>query len=66
MKKPLELPPDVARAFMRDLKLYRRSKDRDKQTLYVARQAEELSRHLGAKVTIAEVREMFRRMQDDG
>ena len=63
--KPPEIPPEAARAFMRDLKAWRRTKNGDKQTLYAARQAEELSRATGTRVTLAEVREMFRKMRLD-
>lgn len=62
--KPIDLPPEIARAFMRDLRAYHRTKNGDKKTLIAARQAEELSRHTGSLVKLAEVRELFQRMKN--
>lgn len=58
-----DIPPEAAKAFMKDLRAYHATKDGDKRTALAARQAEELSRRTQSRVTIAEVRELFLRMK---
>jgi len=59
----IEIPPEAAKAFVRDLRAYHTTKDGDKRTALAARQAEELAKHTRSRVTLAEVRELFRRMK---
>jgi hypothetical protein len=63
MAKQIEIRPEIAVAFMRDLRAYHATKDGDKRTLIAARQAEQLSRHWKATVRLAEIRELFERMK---
>jgi hypothetical protein len=66
MRKPLEIPPDAARAFVRDMKAYFRTKDLYKRTEIAAKQSWLLQQHMphGTRVRIGEVRELFARMRD--
>jgi hypothetical protein len=66
MPRKIEIPREAARAFVRDLRAYYVTKDRDRRTQIAARQAEQLSKHLPGKavVEMAEVRELFRQMRD--
>lgn len=59
----IEIPPEAARAFVRDVRAYHRTKDKDKRVALLARQAEQLSGHAGAVVTMEQVRELFQRMR---
>ncbi|MGY3535432.1 hypothetical protein [Bradyrhizobium sp. USDA 4452] len=63
MPKPIEIPPDAARSFMRDLRAYHNAKNGDRRTAIAARQAQQLSRHVGSVVKLAEIRELFDRMK---
>ena len=62
--KPIELTPEVARAFSKDLRAYHATRNKDKRTQIAARQAEVLSRETGASVSMEEVYELFRKMRD--
>ncbi|WP_431014540.1 hypothetical protein [Bradyrhizobium pachyrhizi] len=57
------IPPDAAKAFMRDLRAYHATKNGDQRTAIAARQAEQLSKHARAVVKLAEVKELFDRMK---
>jgi hypothetical protein len=63
--KPINIPPDAARAFMRSLRAYHATKDGDRRTQIAARAAEALSKHLPGKAVVGmdEIRELFRRMK---
>lgn len=62
-RNPIEIPPEAAKAFMRDLRAYHATKNGDKRTEIAARQAEQLSKHVRSVVKLAEVRDLFRRMR---
>lgn len=62
--KPIKLPPEVARAFSKDLRAYQATRNKDKRTQIAARQAEALSKETGAPVSMEEVYVLFRRMRD--
>lgn len=62
----IDIPPEAAKAFMKDLHAYHATKDRDKRTALAARQAEELAKATQSRVTLADVRELFRRMKKAG
>ncbi|MHC2462139.1 hypothetical protein [Bradyrhizobium embrapense] len=62
-RNPIEIPPDAAKAFMRDLRAYHNTKDGDARTAIAARQAEQLSKHVRSSVKLAEVKELFERMK---
>ena len=47
--KPVELPPEVARSFAKDMRAYRATKDSIKRDEIAARQALLLSEHLGPR-----------------
>jgi hypothetical protein len=49
-RKTIEIPPEAARSFVKDMRAYHATKDSDKRTAIAARQAEQLSRHAGARV----------------
>lgn len=59
----IDIPPEAAKAFIKDLRAYHATKDKDKRTALAARQAEELAKATQSRVTMAEVRELFRRMK---
>lgn len=63
--RPIDIPPEAARAFMRSLRAYHATKNGDKRTQIAARAAEELSKHLPGNevVSMEEIRELFRRMR---
>lgn len=58
----VEIPPSVAKAFMKDLKRFHATKDKDKRTEIAARQMQALSKH--QKVAMEEVYELMRRMRN--
>jgi hypothetical protein len=66
LRKELVIPPQAARAFARDMKAYFRTRDKDKRVAIAAKQADLLQQHWprGARLRIAEVKEMFRQMRD--
>jgi hypothetical protein len=66
MPKPFELPPETAKAFVRDMKAYFRTGDKDKRVAIAAKQADLLQQHLprGARLRISEVKEMFLQMKN--
>ncbi|MHC2251466.1 hypothetical protein ACVILK_001158 [Bradyrhizobium embrapense] len=63
--KPIDIPPEAAKAFMRDLRAYHSAKNGDARTAIAARQAEQLSKHVRSIVKLAEVKELFERMRGD-
>ena len=67
-RKPIELPPAVARSFAKDMRAYHATKDTMKRDEIAARQAWLLSEHLGPrekKLRVIDVREMFVEMRDE-
>jgi hypothetical protein len=66
-RKPIELPPAVARGFVRDMKAYFADKNTIKRDEIAARQLHALKQHLRStdkELKMTDVREMFRQMRD--
>ena len=63
MRKPLELPPDVAKAFMRDMRAFFAEQDKTKADEIAARQLHSLKQHYAGKLRLSEVKQMFRQMR---
>lgn len=59
----IDIPPEAAKSFMKDLRAYHATKNGDKKTALAARQADALTKETQTRVTLAEVRELFRRMK---
>ena len=66
MPKPIELPPQVARAFVRDMRAFFEAKNLLRQNEIAARQCWALQQHVprGKKLRLADVRRMFLQMRD--
>ncbi len=66
MREPIELPPAVAKAFVRDMKAYFRAKDPLKQDEIAALASWALKQHLprGTKLRITDVKELFLQMKN--
>jgi hypothetical protein len=67
-RKPIELPPAVARAFVRDMKAFFAEKNQIKADEIAARQMRVLQEYQGPlekAVRIPDVREMFLQMKDE-
>ena len=64
--KPIELPPEIAKAFVRDMRAFFKAKDRLKQDEIAARQGFLLNQHLprGMKLRLTDVKQMFLEMRD--
>jgi len=64
--KPIELPPEIAKAFVRDMRAFFNAKDRLKQDEIAARQGFLLNQHLprGMKLRLTDVKQMFLEMRD--
>lgn len=66
-RKPIELPPEVARKFVEDMRAYLKEPSELKRDVIAARQMHILNEHArpGDKpVRIPDVREMFERMRN--
>ena len=66
-RKPIELPPEVARSFIKDMRAYFAEKDAIKRDEIAARQAWLLGQHLGQRekeLRVMDVKEMFLQMRD--
>ena len=66
-RKPIELPPAVARSFVADLRAFFAVKDSIKRDEIAARQVWLLNQHLGPRekqLRLIDVREMFVQMKD--
>jgi hypothetical protein len=66
-RKPIELPPKVAKPFVADMRAYFAVKDSIERDEIAARQACLLNQHLGPrekKLRLIDVREMFLQMRD--
>ena len=67
LRKQLELPPEVAQAFARDMRAYFKAKDQNKRDEIDARQRFELSEFQGPrdkKLRVTEVIKLFHEMKD--
>jgi hypothetical protein len=63
--KPIELPPEVAKAFVRDMRAFFAADGTGvKADEIAARQAWLLQQHYGGKVRLTDVKEMFLQMRD--
>ena len=66
--KPIELPPDVARDFVRDMRAYFAEKSPFKRDEIAIRQLVVLNEYLGRRerpLRVIDVKEMFVQMRDD-
>jgi hypothetical protein len=62
--KPIELPPDVARAFVRDMKaFFACGHDTIKADGIAAMQLHALKQHYNGKLKLTDVKEMFLQMR---
>src|ERR1700722_19180166 len=67
IRKPLDLPPDVARAFVDDMRAYFAEENRYKQDEIALRQLHALKEHQGPrdkKLGLSDVKEMFLQMKN--
>ena len=68
VRKPLELPPAVARAFVEDMRAFFAEENRYKQDEIALRQLNALKEHQGPrekKLRLSDVKLMFRQMKDE-
>ena len=66
-RKPIELPPEVARRFFKDLRAYFAEENLIKRNGIAARQLHALRQHIGPrdkKLRLTDVKEMFVQMRD--
>jgi len=66
-RKPLDLPPEVARRFMEDLRAFFAEKNTVKRDEIAIRQLVALNEHLGRRqkpLRVSDVKEMFLQMKD--
>ena len=67
-RKPLELPPEVARRFFEDMRAFHREPNPIKRDEIAARQLHALREYQAPrekKLRLSDVKEMFQRMKDD-
>ncbi|SHM40715.1 hypothetical protein SAMN05444321_6240 [Bradyrhizobium lablabi] len=67
LRKQLELPPEVAKAFVRDMRAYFKAKGQNERDEIAARQRSALSGYQGPrdkKLRITDVIKMFNAMKD--
>ncbi len=67
-RKPIELPPEVARKFLEDMRAYFAEKNAIKRDEIAGRQMSVLREYQGPRekpVRIPDIMEMFPRMRDD-
>ena len=65
--KPIELPPEVAKAFIRDMKAFFAEESQIKRDEIATRQLVSLNEYLGRRqrpLRVIDVKEMFRQMRD--
>jgi hypothetical protein len=68
VRKPLDLPPAVDRAFVKDMRAFFAEKTRYKQDEIALRQLHALKEHQGPrdkKLRLSDVTDMFYQMRDD-
>jgi hypothetical protein len=65
MKKPIDFPVDVAKAFVEDMHAYFDEPDGIKRDEIAARQAWLLGEHMKGKVRLSDVISMFEAMKDE-
>ena len=64
-RKQLEVPPAVARNFVRDMRAYFAEKNTIKADAIAAQQLHALREHYNGKLRLADVRAMFLQLRDD-
>jgi hypothetical protein len=67
-RKPLELPPEVARRFFEDMRAFHRERGPIKRDEIAARQLHALAGYLrprDRKLRLSDVKELFEQMRDD-
>jgi hypothetical protein len=68
-RKPIDLPPDVARAFVEDMRAFFAEKSTIKADEIAIRQLLVLNEYLGRRerpLRVTDIKEMFRQMRDRG
>ena len=68
IRKPLDLPPAAARAFLIDMRAYFAEENRYEQDEIALRQLHALEEHQGPRekpLRLSDVKEMFRQMKDE-
>jgi hypothetical protein len=65
-RKPIELPPAVARAFVKDVRAFLVEKSLIKRDEIAARQLHALKQRYTGKLRLFDVKEMFLQMKDYG
>jgi hypothetical protein len=63
-RKPLELPPVVARGFVKDMRAFLAEKNAIKRDEIAARQLQALKQHYTGKLRLFDVKETFLQMRD--
>ena len=63
-RKPIELPPAVARRFVEDMRAFFTETSSIKKDEIAARQLHALRQHYAGKLKLTDVREMFLQMRD--
>ena len=66
-RNPLDLPPDVVRAFLKDMKAFFAEDDRLKRDAIAVRQLHALKEHQGPRekpLRLSDIREMFEELKD--
>jgi hypothetical protein len=63
-RKPIELPPAVARRFVEDMRAFFAETNRIKVDEIAARQLHALRQHYNGKLRLTDVEEMFLQMRD--
>lgn len=66
LRKQLELPPEVAKAFAKDMRAFFKAKTQLEGDEIAARQCWALQHHLprGSRLRLTDVKELFLRMRD--
>ena len=66
MRKPLEIPPQAAQDFLRDMRAFFSAAGQLRQDEIAARQVWSLKQHLprGTKLRLADVKQLFLQMRD--
>ena len=64
-RAPIELPPKVARAFVKDRRAFFAERDVIKQDEIAARQLHALREHYTGKLRLMDIKMMFSMMMDD-
>ena len=63
-RKPMELPPGLARAFVKDMRAFLAEKNAIKRDEIASRQLHALKQHYTGKLRLFDVKEMFLQTRD--